>query len=175
MYPLRPAGAPPEGASNGKRLLLLKPYSKRGRFNNDSTPFLAPPSGEEPRRVQHRPDQKDQQHQPGQVARADTKDLLDQAEGGVAVRAAQEHKIGAAQVVDQGGGQQVQAKDGAYLGQAADVGAEAPRQQQHREQHQHGVDSAGVQVHDVPQGQGLPGGEKQGDRKSTRLNSSHQR
>ena len=69
-------------------------------------------------------------------------------------------------MVDQGGGQQVQAKDGAYLGQAADVGAEAPRQQQHREQHQHGVDGAGVQVHDVPQGQGLPGGEKQGRRRA---------
>ena len=32
MYPLRPAGAPPEGASNGKRLLLLKASSKKGRF-----------------------------------------------------------------------------------------------------------------------------------------------
>ena len=74
-----------------------------------------------PRRIQRRPDGADDQGQPGQVARAGAKDLLDQAEGGVAVRAAQEHEIGAAQVVDQGGGQQVQAKDGAYLGQAADV------------------------------------------------------
>ena len=74
-----------------------------------------------PRRVQRRPDGADNQGQPGQVARAGAKDLLDQAEGGVAVRAVQEHEIGAAQVVDQGGGQQVQAKDGAYLGQAADV------------------------------------------------------
>ena len=141
--------------------LSLYVYRERGIF---LVILVTSPSGDDPRRVQRCPDQEDQQHQPGEVAWAGAEDLLDQAQGGVAVGAAQEHEIGAAQMVDQGGGQHVEAKDPEHFGQAADVGAEAPGQQKHREQHQHGVHRAGVQVHDVPQGHSLPGRKEQGRR-----------
>ena len=121
------ASPAPAIAHHEKRPLLLYACSKRSRFSGQWF-FFFPPGGEEPRRVQRRPDGADNQGQPGQVAWAGAEDLLDQAEGGVAVGPAQEHEIGIAQMVDQGGGEQVEAENAAHLGQAADVGAEAPRQ-----------------------------------------------
>ena len=121
------ASPAPAIAHHEKRPLLLYACSKRSRFSGQWF-FFFPPGGEDPRRVQRCPDQEDQQQQAGDIARAGAEDLLDQAEGGVAVGAAQEHEIGIAQMVDQGGGQQVEAENAVHFGQAADVGAEASRQ-----------------------------------------------
>ena len=89
------ASPAPAIAHHEKRPLLLYAYSKRSRFSGQWF-FFFPPGGEDPRRIQRCPNQEDQQQQAGDIARAGAKDLLDQAEGGVAVGPAQEHEIGVA-------------------------------------------------------------------------------
>ena len=50
--------------------------------------------------------------------------------------------------------------------QPPDAGPEPASQQQNRIQYQHDVDGAGMEMHHIPQGQGLPGGKQQSRQRS---------